>query len=263
MKPIDRLLEIMARLQEPETGCPWVIQQAHAGLAPYLIEEAYEAAETMFGDNTDALRDELGDILLQVVFHAQIAKKDNHFNFDDVAQAICEKLVRRYPTILGEEPNTLRTAEEVVLRWEEVKTKERGENKSILDGVSKALPALTRARKLKDRCAAAGWEWKDPQQQLAKVAEEVEEIQAEIDAGAGKDKIASEIGDLLFMIMDFARFNGVDAEEALRTTNARFEKRFRHMESGLKNKGKDFKSSSRDERASLWEEAKSLERKAS
>lgn len=262
MKPIDRLLEIMARLQEPETGCPWVSEQTHASLSNYVLEEAYEAADAMSADDPRALRDELGDVLLQVVFHSQIGKKSGTFDFDDVATAICEKLVRRYPTILGAEANTLRTAEEIAARWEEVKTKERGEGKSILDGISKALPALARAQKIKDRCATAGWEWKNAEQQIAKIAEEAREIQDEIDKDAPKDKIAHEIGDLLFIIMDFARINGIDAEEALRTTNDRVERRFRHMEAGLKDQGKDIKNSTREERRSLWDEAKKLEKTA-
>lgn len=260
MKPIDRLLEIMARLQEPDTGCPWVAEQTHASLASYVLEEAYEAADAMTGNDSGALCDELGDVLLQVVFHSQIGKKAGTFDFDGVATAICDKLVRRYPTILGAEANTLRTAEEIAARWEEVKFRERGESKSILDGISKALPALVRAQKIKDRCAAAGWEWTSAEQQIAKIAEEAREIQDEIDQGAPKDKIAHEIGDLLFIVMDFARINGIDAEEALRKTNDRVEWRFRHMEAGLKNQGKDIKSSTREERRVLWDEAKKQEK---
>lgn len=264
---INRLLEIMAYLRTHPDGCAWTKEQTHRSLNPYLIEEAYETADTIDQGHHDApLRDELGDLLLQIVFHAEIARERGSFAFDDVAGAIVDKLERRYPTILGDEPNTLKTPEEIDRRWEEIKTEERrkkGENPnaSILDEISHALPALVRSAKLKSRAVKAGWEWPDVSMMLDKIAEEVEELREEIKAPApDKEKIAAEFGDLMFMMVDFARWHGIDAEDALRITNNRFERRFRHMEQGLKRLGKDIKSSTREERIALWEDAKAQEK---
>jgi ATP diphosphatase len=205
-------------------------------------------------------------LLLQIGFHAQIARERGDFDFNDVAQSIVDKLERRYPTILGDEPNTLKTPEEIDRRWEEIKAQERaakgsGEtDASILDEISHALPALLRSAKLKGRAAKAGWEWPDVTMLLDKISEEVGELQAEIAAEkADKEKVAAELGDLMLMV-DFARWNGIDAEDALRITNNRFERRFRYMEQGLKKLGKDIGNSSRDERLALWNEAKLAEK---
>jgi len=267
-KPIDRLLEVMHYLRNHKDGCAWTQEQTHKSLVPYLVEEAYETGDIIDqGQVDDQLRDELGDVLLQVVFHAAIAEQRKSFNFDDVAQAITDKLERRYPTILGDEPNTLKTPEEIDRRWEEIKAEERKKkgakpDASILDEISNALPALLRSNKLKGRASKAGWEWPDVTMLLGKITEEVGELQAEIDAKKpDKEKIAAELGDLLFMLVDFARWHGVDAEDALRETNNRFERRFRYMEQGLKKKGKAIKDAERAERRALWDEAKAIERK--
>lgn len=269
-KPIDRLLEIMTYLRTNPEGCPWTKAQTHKSLTPYLIEETYETADVIDqGENGDVLRDELGDLLLQIAFHAEIARERGGFDFSDVAQSIVDKLERRYPTILGNEPNTLKTPEEIDRRWEEIKAEERKkkgvkENDSILDEISHALPALMRSAKLKGRAAKAGWEWPDVTRLLEKISEEVGELQAEIEKEEkDKEKIAAELGDLMFMLVDFARWHGIDAEDALRITNNRFERRFRHMEQGLKNRGhRNIMDSSREKRIALWEEAKRAEKEA-
>lgn len=264
---IDKLLLIMEYLRTSPDGCAWTKEQTHKSLTPHLLEEAYETADAIDQGCVDGdLRDELGDVLLQVVFHAQIAAERRAFTFDDVAKAIVDKLERRYPTILGDEANTLKTAEEVISRWEEVKAGERLKkgvrpDASILDEISHGLPALVRSAKLKGRAAKAGWEWPDVSMLLDKIHEETGELREEIEAQTiDKEKVAAELGDLMFMIVDFARWYGIDAEDALRTTNNRFERRFRHVEQGLKRMGKDFATSTREERGALWDEVKELER---
>jgi nucleoside triphosphate diphosphatase len=266
-KPIDRLLDIMAHLRTHPEGCAWTKDQTHKSLTPYLIEEAYETADMIDqGRYDETLRDELGDLLLQIAFHAEIARERKSFSFDDVAQAIVDKLERRYPTILGDEPNTLKTPEEIDRRWEEIKAEERKnkgvrDDASILDEISHALPALMRSAKLKGRAAKSGWEWPNVEMLLDKIAEEVGELRHEIAASnPDKEKVAAEFGDLMFMMVDFARWHGIDAEDALRITNNRFERRFRHMEQGLKKLGKDIKTASREERRALWDEAKRIEK---
>lgn len=267
MNHINKLLEIMEYLRASSDGCAWSKEQTHQSLTPYLIEETYETADIIDqGKLGDDLRDELGDILLQIVFHARIAEERRAFTFDDVAKAIVDKLERRYPTILGTEANTLKTPEEIDRRWEEIKAEERlkkgvSAEASILDEISHGLPALLRSAKLKGRAAKAGWEWPNVSALLDKIGEEVGELRAEIEAQKiDKEKVAAELGDLMFLLVDFARWHGVDAEDALRTTNNRFERRFRYMEQGLKRLGKDFKNSSRDERRALWEEVKIMEK---
>ncbi len=266
-QPLAKLLEIMSYLRTSPDGCAWTKEQTHKSLTPYLIEEAYETADTIDQNKVDDdLRDELGDLLLQISFHAQIAAERKAFSFDDVAQSIVSKLERRYPTILGPEANTLKTPEEIDRRWEEIKAEERKAkgvrpDSSILDEISHGLPALIRAAKIKGRASNAGWEWPDASMQLDKVEEEIRELRAEVEAAKpDKDRIAAELGDLMFMLVDCARWHGIDAEDAMRTTNNRFERRFRHMEQGLKKTGKDFKTSTREERLALWAEAKRLEK---
>lgn len=267
-KPMDRLLDIMAHLRGHDEGCPWTKEQTHKSLSAYLIEEAYETADTIDqGEHGEKLCDELGDLLLQIVFHAEIAKERGAFGFDDVATAIVDKLERRYPTILGDEANTLKTPEEIDRRWEEIKAEERKKkgvtkDASILDEISHALPALLRSSKLKGRAAKSGWEWPDVSMLLDKIFEEVGELREEIEVeNPDKERIAAEFGDLLFMMVDFARWHGIDAEDALRETNNRFERRFRYMEQGLKKNGKEIKNSAREERIALWNEAKAMEKK--
>ena len=264
---LDRLLNIISHLRTHPDGCAWTKEQTHGSLTPYLLEEAYETADIIDqGKTGPELCSELGDILLQVTLHAQIAAERGDFTFDDVAGAIADKLTRRYPTIFGDEPNTLKTPEEIDRRWEEIKAAERlakgaRPDASVLDEISHALPSLLRAAKLKGRASKAGWEWPDTSRLIGKIAEEVGELQAEIDASTiDRERVAAELGDLMFMLVDFARWHGIDAEDAMRQTNNRFEKRFRFMEAGLKKAGKDFKTSSREERLALWDEAKKSEK---
>ena len=267
-RPIDRLLDILAYLRRHEEGCPWTKEQSHKSLVPYLVEEAYEAADMIDQGQYDApLRDELGDVLLQIVFHAEIAQERGGFTFDDVAQAIVDKLERRYPTILGDEPNTLTPPEELDRRWEEIKAEERArkgikKDASILDEISTGLPALLRSAKLKGRAAKAGWEWPNVDMLLDKISEEVGELKAEIHTDKpDMDRVMAEFGDLMFMMVDFARYHGFDAEDALRITNSRFEKRFRFMEQYLKNSGHaDIASAPRETRLDGWNAAKAAEK---
>jgi len=263
---IQRLLDIINYLRAHPEGCAWTKEQTHQSLTPYLIEETYETADVIDqGAHDHTLRDELGDLLLQIVFHSEIAKERGAFEFEDVAAAIVNKLERRYPTILGNEPNTLKTPEEIDKKWEEIKAEERKAKgitptASILDEISYALPALQRAAKLKGRASKAGWEWPDVTMLLDKISEEVAELKAEIEQKhQNHEKIAAEFGDLLFILVDFARWHGIDAEDALRITNNRFERRFRYMEQGLKKLGKEIKNSTRQERQALWNEAKKKE----
>lgn len=266
-RPIDRLLDIMAYLRGHADGCVWTQSQTHQSLTPYLIEESYEAADAIdTGKTGDVLRDELGDVLLQIVFHSAIAAERKAFTFDDVAQAIVDKLVRRYPTILGDEPNTLKTPEEIDRRWEEIKAQERAakgitKDSSILDDVSHGLPALQRAQKLKGRAAKEGWEWPDVSMLLDKITEEVAELRAEIEAEkVDKTCAAAELGDIMFLIVDFARLHGIDAEDALRTTNNRFERRFRHMEKFIARDYASLRESPVHVQLAGWDDAKRVEK---
>jgi len=267
-RQIDRLLDIISYLRTHPDGCAWTKEQTHKSLAPFLVEETYETADVIDqNQHGDHLRDELGDVLLQIVFHAAIAQERGAFDFEDIAKAIADKLERRYPTILGNEPNTLKTPEEIDRRWEEIKAEERKrkgitvKEPSILDEISPALPALVRAGKLKGRASKAGWEWPDVTYLLDKISEEVAELRHEIETpNADREKVMAEFGDLMFLMVDFARFHGFDAEDALRTTNNRFERRFRYMESGLRKQGKDIPHSSREDRMAMWNEAKAREK---
>lgn len=267
--PMQKLAEIMRFLRRHEDGCAWTKAQTHQTLAPYLIEETYETVEVIDqGKTDDLLRDELGDLLLQIAFHAEIASERGAFTLDDVAQAIVDKLERRYPTILGNEPNTLKTPEEIDSRWEEVKAEERRkkgispDTASILDEISTALPALVRANKLKTRAAKAGWDWPSLDMLFEKIIEEVNELKAEIMAEKPvQERIAAEFGDVVFMLVDLTRWFGVDAEDALRTTNNRFETRFRYMESALRKNGLSFQNSTPKEWLKFWNEAKEEEKK--
>ena len=266
-RQVDRLLDIMAYLRRSPDGCAWTKEQTHQSLTPYLIEESYETADAIDqGKVDDVLRDELGDVLLQIVFHAEIASQRGSFGFEDVARAISDKLMRRYPTILGDEANTLKTPEEIDRRWEQIKAQERAakgirKDTSILDEISHALPALQRAQKLKGRAAKEGWEWPDVSMLLDKINEETRELETEIRANKiDKTKVAAELGDLMFMLVDFARWHGIDAEDALRSTNNRFERRFRHMEGLLRKKHASLRDAPREERKVAWDAAKQAEK---
>lgn len=221
--PIDQLLAIMARLRDPETGCDWDVAQDFATIAPYTIEEAYEVADAIARGDIADLRDELGDLLLQVVFHARMAEEAGHFAFADVAQAISDKMTARHPHVFAAAGGAMDEA-----RWEDLKEGERAAKgvTSALDGVALALPALMRAQKLQKRAARTGFDWPDPSGSEAKIFEEIEELKT-----ATSDELRfEEAGDLLFAVVNFVRAHGISAEDALRAANAKFERRFRGME---------------------------------
>lgn len=245
--PIERLVAIMARLRDPELGCPWDVKQDFASIAPYTIEEAYEVAEACQANDLPALRDELGDLLLQVVFHARMAEEIGAFALPDVAAAISDKMVRRHPHVFGEDPREAGHAQ-----WEMIKAAERAakpEDPSALAGVATALPALMRAEKLQKRAARTGFDWPDPASARDKIVEEL----AEVDAAVNEAERAEEIGDLLFAVVNWAHKHSVDPEAALRAANAKFEGRFRTME---KIAGGAFAGLSLDRKEELWQEAK-------
>ncbi len=260
-EPLPRLLEIMARLRDPEHGCPWDVRQSFASIAPYTIEEAYEVADAIESEDMAALKDELGDLLLQVVFHARMAEEAGHFRFDDVAAAIADKLVRRHPHVFGD----LEADEaEVRANWEAAKAHERAERAAVrgqaagvLDGVPTALPALARAEKLQARAATVGFDWPEATQVLDKIEEEVAELRRELDAGAAPGPLMEETGDLLFALVNLARHLKVDPEAALRKGNSKFARRFARIEAALAADGRRPEEASLEEMEALWQQAKS------
>lgn len=258
--PLNRLLAIMARLRDPQSGCAWDLEQTFATIAPYTVEEAYEVADAIErGDLTD-LRDELGDLLLQVVFHSRMAEEAGHFAFDDVATAISEKMIRRHPHVFGED--AARTSAEQTQAWEVIKAHERatkGKAESLLDDVPVGMPALTRAVKLSKRAAGVGFVWPTVDQVLEKLDEEVEELKVEIAAG-DLAKARDELGDVLFVAANIARTLEIDPEDALRATNAKFARRFRFIEAALKAQGKSPAESDLAEMDALWDQAKAAEK---
>jgi ATP diphosphatase len=260
--PVFRLVEIMARLRAPEGGCPWDVEQTFATIAPYTIEEAYEVADAIErGDLTD-LKDELGDLLLQVVFHARMAEELGEFDFAAVAEAINDKMVRRHPHVFGEVRH--RDVAEQTRAWDEIKASERVAKRregpaSLLDDVPAALPALMRAMKLSKRAARVGFVWPSAKEVLAKLHEEVGELEAEIAAGE-TDKAREELGDVLFVCANLARELDVDPEAALRATNAKFVRRFKYIEAELAARGSSPERSNLEEMDGLWDQAKAAER---
>jgi len=256
---IDELLGIMARLRDPERGCPWDVQQDFASIAPYTIEEAYEAADAIDRGDFDDLREELGDLLLQVVFHAQMAAEQGRFDFDDVAQAISAKMIRRHPHVFGEVQYADLDAQKQA--WEELKAAERAEkggahDASALAGISHGLPEWKRATKLQQRAATVGFDWPDHRPVLDKLAEEIDEVRAEFDAGADPARLQDEIGDVLFVVANLARHAGVDFSRALRHANAKFERRFRRMEQLAAEAGGTLAGHDLAAQEALWRRAK-------
>lgn len=259
LRPIDRLLAIMARLRDPKDGCPWDIEQTFATIALYTVEEAYEVADAIERGDLKDLRDELGDLLLQVVFHARMAEEDGAFDFDDVARAINDKMVRRHPHVFADE--SYGSLAEQKQGWEQLKAAERqekGRTGSLLDDVPVGLPALTRAVKLSRRAAGVGFVWPSAKEVLEKLDEEVAELKVEVAAG-DIEKARQEMGDVLFVVANLARALDVDPEDALRATNAKFIRRFRYIEQKLAEDGKSPESSDLPEMDALWNEAKAAE----
>jgi tetrapyrrole methylase family protein/MazG family protein/ATP diphosphatase len=265
LRPIDRLLAIMARLRDPADGCPWDLEQTFATVAPYTVEEAYEVADAIERADLADLRDELGDLLLQVVFHARMAEEQGVFAFDDVANAINDKMIRRHPHVFAEE--TYESLAHQKAGWEELKAAERGAKgkgraPSLLDDIPMGLPALTRAVKLSKRAAKVGFVWPDISHVVDKLDEELGELKAEIAAG-DFEKARQEMGDVLFVVANLARTLEVDPEDSLRFTNAKFVRRFQYVEARLAERGKTPDQSDLAEMDALWDEAKAVERTTS
>ncbi|MEZ6000601.1 nucleoside triphosphate pyrophosphohydrolase [Hyphomonas sp.] len=260
-----RLLDIMARLRSPEGGCPWDLEQTFKTIAPYTIEEAYEVADAIERHDMPELREELGDLLFQVVFHSQMAAEDGAFEAADVAAAINEKMIRRHPHVFENADD--RTADDQIVAWEVVKSEERAakakgaEPTSALDGVALSLPALLRAEKLQKRAARTGFDWTEAEHIFVKLEEETLEVKEAIASGK-PEEILDEIGDLLFVAANLARRLGVDPEVALRQANAKFERRFRAMEALATNQGDEFADLDLDSQERLWQAVKKDERSA-
>ncbi len=254
---ISALIEVMARLRDPEHGCPWDIEQTHKSIAPYTIEEAYEVAEAIENNDPIELKNELGDLLLQVVFQARIAEEDNHFNFAEVSQTITDKMIRRHPHIFG--TDTHRTIDEQQRAWEAIKAEERAEKKQggALDGVAMTLPALLRGIKLQNRAARVGFDWPHPKDVLDKINEEILEVSDELEQDPiCPQRLEEEIGDLLFAVINLARKSATCPEQALKTANAKFTERFESMENQAAAQGRNLKDMTLDEMESLWQVAK-------
>jgi ATP diphosphatase len=267
-RDISCLLDIMAQLRNPGSGCPWDLEQEFSTIAPYTIEEAYEVADAIARGDLDDLRDELGDLLLQVVFHARMAEEQNAFSFADVVEAITTKMIRRHPHVFADAQGRL-TPSDVKGAWERIKAEETAEraarrpqgnaaHTSLLSGVKTGQPALARAMELQRMASTVGFDWNDPRAVLHKIREEADEIEAALDR-ADANQLAEETGDLLFALVNLARHVGVDPEMALRATNAKFERRFAWIERALAARGRSLEEASLEEMDALWDEAKEKE----
>jgi ATP diphosphatase len=265
LRDISRLIEIMAALRTPDTGCPWDLRQDFASIAPYTIEEAYEVADAIARGDLSDLRDELGDLLLQVVYHARMAQEEGAFDFGDVVQAVTEKMIRRHPHVFGDARGL--DHEAVGRLWQEIKAQEKAAKpggdapQGALAGIPLALPGLTRALKLQNKAGDVGFDWNDPLAVLAKIREEADEIEAEIKAN-DRDKAGREVGDLLFAVVNLARHLQADPEAVLRETNAKFERRFASIERALAARGQSPQQATLAEMDALWDEAKRTEKTA-
>lgn len=263
---LAELLRIMARLRDPDGGCPWDLEQTFATIAPYTIEEAYEVEDAIARNDLPALKDELGDLLLQVVFHARMAEEAGHFTFPDVAAGIADKMIRRHPHVFGDVD--VKHADTVSANWESIKAAERAARTEaavetglspVLAGVTNGLPALLRAVKLQNRAARVGFDWPDKRPVLAKIHEELEELEVEIESGTS-DRIEEEFGDFLFVVANLARHLKLDPEASLRAANRKFERRFSQMESILNSEGKQLADCDLTAMDAAWDKAKLLEK---
>ena len=269
-RDISRLIEIMAALRTPVTGCPWDLEQNFATIAPYTIEEAYEVVEAISRGDLDDLREELGDLLLQVVYHAQMAEEQNAFAFGDVVEAITRKMIRRHPHVFADKDGN-RAPSHVKEVWDRIKAEEKAEraarrppeetsHKSLLASVKAGQPALTRAMELQRKASTVGFDWNDPRAVLQKIREEADEIEAALDRN-DKEEVAAETGDLLFALVNLARHVDADPESALRATNAKFERRFGYIERALEAQGRRPDQASLEEMDALWNAAKREEQR--
>jgi ATP diphosphatase len=267
-RDISRLIEIMAQLRTPVTGCPWDLEQNFETIAPYTIEEAYEVADAIARNDLDDLKDELGDLLLQVVYHARMAEEQNAFDFGDVVEVICRKMIRRHPHVFADRDGNIKPAG-VKSAWERIKAEEKAEraarrpgnteiSSSLLSNVKAGQPALTRAMALQRKASTVGFDWNDPRAVLQKIREEANEIEAALDHG-DKAELAAETGDLLFALVNLARHVDADPETALRGTNAKFERRFAYIERALASQDRALEAASLAEMDALWNEAKAKE----
>jgi MazG family protein len=252
----DELVAIMARLRAPG-GCPWDREQTFDTIKPYLLEETYEVMQAIDQRDWSELREEVGDLLLQCVFFAEMAQEDGHFSISDSLDAINQKLIRRHPHVFA--TGDAKTPDEVKKRWDEIKAEEKKnkpkKQEGLLNSIPRVLPALVEAQQISSRAAGAGFDWPDTEQVIAKLHEELGELDRAVDG----EEIESEIGDLLFTLVNLARFKKVDPEQALRKTNAKFRRRFAHVEAGVQASGKQLKEASLDEMEALWQEAKGRE----
>jgi ATP diphosphatase len=263
---ISALLEIMAKLRTPGSGCPWDLEQTFATIAPYTIEEAYEVADAIVRHDLHDLKDELGDLLLQVVFHSRMAEEQGAFAFGDVVQGIVTKMLRRHPHVFGENAGRM-TPDDVKASWERIKTEEKAEraakrdetHHSLLASVKAGQPALAHALALQRKASTVGFDWNDPRAVLNKIREEADEIEAALDTGDAKE-IAAETGDLLFAVVNLARHAGTDPDLALRGASAKFERRFAYIEKELLARRQSIEDATLDEMEELWVEAKRTER---
>ncbi len=256
-RDIQALLQIMRNLRDTESGCPWDIEQDYKSIAPYTIEEAYEVADAIDRKDLGDLKDELGDLLLQVVFHAQMATEEAAFTFDDVVQSICDKMIRRHPHVFGSAEK--RTSEEQLSNWEDTKAQERAKkgehHASLLDDVPLSLPSISRAVKLQKRAARVGFDWPNAKDVVAKIGEEAAELTEAIAIG-DDDRIEDEFGDLLFTIANLSRHLKIDPENAVRRTNEKFRRRFTAIERKLARSGENFKDFKLQELEEFWQDAK-------
>jgi tetrapyrrole methylase family protein/MazG family protein len=265
--PFDRLCWVMERLLSPE-GCPWDREQTHESLKQYLIEEAYEVCDAVDSGDFEHLQEELGDVALQVVFHAKMAKRDGRFDVHDVLNGICEKLIRRHPHVFGE--TVADSSKEVLQNWEQIKRKEKAakegaEERSLVDGVPRQLPALQKAHRLQEKTGRVGFDWPDADGAIRKAREEFEELLVEAkaenpDDPAARKRLFHEMGDVFFALVNVARFMGIQPEEALQAANARFANRFRHIERRARESGRQLPEMTLEEMDVFWEEAKRLQK---
>lgn len=249
VSPIDRLKQIVQRLRSPD-GCPWDREQTHESLKPHVIEECYELIDAIDDKDDEGMQEELGDLLLQVVLHAQMASEEARFDFDSVAEVISEKLVRRHPHVFGD--TKLATSDAVLKQWDAIKRREKTERASALDGVPRGLPAVAKAQKTQSKAAPVGFDWPDAEGSLQKVKEEIKELE-QVETG---EKLAEELGDLLFSVVNFARKSKLDAEELLQAATRKFSERFRKMEALAEARGLNFASLTLAEMDELWEQIK-------
>jgi ATP diphosphatase len=265
-RDVARLIEIMAALRDPVTGCPWDKEQSFASIAPYTVEEAHEVADAIARRDLGDLREELGDLLLQVVYHARLAEEIGAFDFGGVVEAITTKMIRRHPHVFGDDQ--ARSAGAAKGFWEKIKAdekRERGDDgpQELLDGVSVGLPALARAVKLQRKASTVGFDWNDPRRVIEKLREEADEIATELDRSPNEpERLADEVGDLLFVVANLARHVNVDPDQALRQANAKFVSRFGYVETALAADGRTLDDASLEEMEQLWQAAKGRERRA-